>query len=486
MARHWFTSYLTDHYSKNKKIGLDIGCGKQPYKEIYNCQYVGIDFPSDQMKHVKEKPDFLGSGENLPFKDDTFDFITCYSVIPYVENINQFFNEMHRVTTNNGIAVITIMNLRALARDPDGYYPNKFSQNQLEKKLAEHGFKSIKSKNLKALFWSTYFNLTSVYSYVIVKCIKKNSIEHSTKSHYVKRSDLTIRQSARMKVMKYQKLYSLSKNLYRKYCVATQCLHTLPNFLIIGAAKCGTSSLYDYLMQHPCVGKSLTKQIHFFDRYYDRQTSWYKVCFPFVWEKFFIEKIKGKKFATGEATAHYMTHPLAAKRAYEVVPDAKIIIMLRNPVDRAYSHYQMEKANNREELSFEEAIEKEPERIKGEFEEMLNNQNNSGRNYPHRAYIKSGEYLEQIKRWREYYPKNQFLIIKSEDFFHDPKKVTNQVFEFLGLEPYELKKYEVVRKGNYPRMKSETRKKLVEYFKPHNEKLYQYLRRDFEWERERI
>ena len=112
MARHWFTTYLTNFYSKNKKMGLDIGCGKKPYKEIYNCQYVGIDIPSEPSKNVKDKPNYFANGENLPFKDDTFDFITCYSVIPYVENFEKFLYEMHRVTKNNGIAVITIMNLK--------------------------------------------------------------------------------------------------------------------------------------------------------------------------------------------------------------------------------------------------------------------------------------------------------------------------------------------------------------------------------------
>ncbi|MFW9929361.1 MAG: hypothetical protein ACFFD1_08220, partial [Candidatus Thorarchaeota archaeon] len=97
---------------------------------------------------------------------------------------------------------------------------------------------------------------------------------------------MTTRQLVRNKLMKNKNLYLFFKNFYRNYCKATQSLHTLPDFLIIGAAKCGTSSLYEYLMQHPCIGRSLTKQIHFFDRYYDRGISWYKICFPFIWEKF--------------------------------------------------------------------------------------------------------------------------------------------------------------------------------------------------------
>jgi len=295
-------------------------------------------------------------------------------------------------------------------------------------------------------------------------------------------SNTSARQSTRSKLMKKPKLYSFSRQVYRKYCTLTQSLHTLPTFLIIGAAKCGTSSLYDYLMQHPCVGNSLTKQIHFFDRYYDRQISWYKLCFPFVWEKFFIEKIKHRNFASGEATAHYMTHPLAAVRSHKVVPDAKIIVMLRNPIDRAYSHYQMEREHKNEDLTFEDAIEKESERIKGEIEEMLNNENNSGRNYPHRAYIKSGEYLEQIKPWMKLYPKENFMFINSEEFNKNPSLVYNQVLDFLGLDPFELKKYEKIRKRKYEKMNFDVRKKLIEYYRSHNQNLFKFLGINFNWD----
>ena len=473
MALHWFTSYLTSHYSQNKKLGLDIGCGKKPYKQNYNCKYIGIDFPSSKNNY---KPDYFADGEFLPFKDNSFDFITCFSVIPYVKNLQKFLNEIHRVMKNNGIAVFTIMNLKALSRDPDGDYPNKLSSKQLQNILKKHNFKSIKSKNLKALLWSSYFNSTSVYSYGIVKCTKNLSHETNVSVSYS-----TTRQSLRSKIIRNTKLYNFVKNAYRFYCKSTHNFHILPDFLIIGTAKGGTSSLYDYLMEHPCVGKSLTKQIHFFDRYFDRKISWYKVCFPFVWEKFFIEKIKKKKFSTGEATAHYMTHPLAAERAFMVVPNAKIIVLLRNPVDRAYSHYNMEKAHNKEELSFEEAIEKEPERIKGEFEEMLLNKNNFGHNYPHRSYIKSGEYLEQIKKWATFFPKENIFYIKSEEFNKNPSKIFNDVLEFLGLPLFKLQEYKKIRVRKYEKMNASTRKKLIEYFKPHNRKLYDFLNRDFEW-----
>jgi len=392
---------------------------------------------------------------------------------------------MHRVMKPDGIAVIIIMNLKALAKDPNGYYPNKLSSKQLDKKLKEHNFKSIKNQNLKAFIWSTYFDKTSVYSYSIVKPIKssisqKNLQSSKNPSGY---ANIPFRQKARIKVLKKPILYKFTKNLYRKYCSITSWLHTTPDFLIIGAAKCGTSSLYDYLMQHPCVGKSLTKQIHFFDRYPDRGLSWYKVCFPFKWQKFYVEKILRKHFSTGESTPHYMTHPLAAKRAYDMLPNAKIIVMLRNPIDRAYSHYQMLFDYKQEVLSFEEAIEIEKERIAGEYEKMLQNVDNTGKNFPHRAYLTSGKYAKQIEEWQKYYPKEQFFIIKSEDFNNNPSKIYNQVLKFLELPPHDLKIYEKIRKRNYQKMNPDTRKKLVDYFKPLNQRLYKLLEMEFDWDK---
>ena len=176
MSRHWFTSYLTEYYSKGKQMGLDLGCDKRNYDKFFRCEYVGIDLPKGHSTRDWDnktsdnllKPHIFGSGIKLPFLDNSFDLITCYSVIPYVEEIDEFLNEMHRVIQPNGTAVVIIMNLKGLALHPNEYHPNKYNSKALEKKLNEHGFKSIKQKNLKALFFSKYFDKTSVYAYAIV------------------------------------------------------------------------------------------------------------------------------------------------------------------------------------------------------------------------------------------------------------------------------------------------------------------------------
>ena len=135
---------------------------------MYKCEYIGIDLLDSTSNNSNTKPDFFASGEELPFRNNIFDFVTCYSVVPYVENIDKFFDEMFRVMTPNSIAVIIIMNLRGLALQSQTHFENRFNSRQLQKKLKEHGFKSIKFRNLKTLFYSTYFDLTSVYAYAIV------------------------------------------------------------------------------------------------------------------------------------------------------------------------------------------------------------------------------------------------------------------------------------------------------------------------------
>jgi len=167
IQRHWFTAYLTEHYSSGKQLGLDIGCGRRPYDDIFRCKYIGIDLPSNKLSETK-KPNLFGSGTNLPFDDNVFDFITCYSVVPYVDEVDKLFEEMYRILKPNGVAIIIIMNMRGLALDPNGYYPNRFNSRKLHQKLKQHNFKSIKTQNIKALLFSTYFDLTSVYAYALV------------------------------------------------------------------------------------------------------------------------------------------------------------------------------------------------------------------------------------------------------------------------------------------------------------------------------
>lgn len=133
------------------------------------------------------------------------------------------------------------------------------------------------------------------------------------------------------------KIYSIYKK--SNFRNITSTLRITPDFLIIGVQKCGTTSLHEFICQHPCVIPPTKKEIHYFSTFYAQNIRWYKTHFPLLIKKNILEKIKGHKVITGEASPYYIYHPLAAKRIRETIPEAKFIVIFRNPVDRAYSHY---------------------------------------------------------------------------------------------------------------------------------------------------
>jgi len=235
------------------------------------------------------------------------------------------------------------------------------------------------------------------------------------------------------------------------------------------------------MIKHPQIFSALTKQVHYFDKYFSRGVNWYKSTFPSKLQKIKALK-KNKKFLTGEATPLYMYHPLVPKRVYNLISNTKLIGLLRNPVERAYSRYSMEFNHNNETLSFEEAIENEPSRLEGEFEKMEKNGNYFSYHYNAHSYLTSGIYADQLERWFKYFPREQFLILSSEDFYNEPNKILNQVFQFLDVPDFYQEAFSVFRKGIYTKMNPETRKKLVEFFRPHNERLYKLLGTNFHWD----
>jgi len=288
----------------------------------------------------------------------------------------------------------------------------------------------------------------------------------------------------RPRLRKHPYFHQLSINVHRKYCKLTGFLHVLPNFYIIGAAKCGTSSLYEYLIYHPEVQPAVTKEVHFFDHYFERGLNWYKVCFPLKLHKFFVQNLGKKKFITGEASPRYIDHPNSPKRIKEITPKAKFIVLLRNPIDRAYSHYNMNVRQGIETLSFEEAIEQQTKRTKDEFKKMEEDENYYSKPYFSYSYIERGMYIKKLEHWMKYFSKEQFLVLKSEDMLKKPNETYQQIVKFLNLSPWVLKEYKHYRVGSYkkPLMNPDTRQQLRDFFKPHNEKLSEFLGKNFEWD----
>jgi hypothetical protein len=240
-----------------------------------------------------------------------------------------------------------------------------------------------------------------------------------------------------------------------------------PDFIIIGTQRGGTTSLYEYLTAHPDVGAAYRKEVHFFDRHFGKGIDWYRAHFP----------LAGEFSVVGEASPYYLFHPSVPERLHEVIPAVKLIALLRNPVDRALSQYHMKVSRGLESLTFEDAIQRESERLSASDNPM-------GAAWRHHSYLARGRYAEQLLRWLRVFPRVQLLILKSEDLFAEPQRVLGQVQHYLGLGPHTPAQFTLHHKATYSAMDAATRQRLEEYFAPHNRTLYALLGCDFAWEAE--
>ncbi len=265
--------------------------------------------------------------------------------------------------------------------------------------------------------------------------------------------------------------------------IATQRMRALPDFLIIGAQRAGTTSLYNYLIKHPCVRPALKKEIHYFDLNFSKGLRWYKGHFFCKWQPSQSKGGCGHKMITGEGTPYYIFHPHAPYRIVHTLPQVKLIGLLRNPVDRAYSHYIHHLRLGAETLSFEEAIINEASRLEGETENVMRQDNYHSLNHQYYSYLSRGIYSDQMERWLTLFPKDQLLIIGAEDLKEQTNKFYRQILEFLELPVFDLGHYTTYNRRQYPQMAPATRQRLVRFFAPHNQRLYRLLGKTFDWDK---
>jgi hypothetical protein len=244
----------------------------------------------------------------------------------------------------------------------------------------------------------------------------------------------------------------------------TAYLRQLPDFIVLGTQRGGTTSLYRYLTEHPDIGPAFRKEVHFFERHYEKGLDWYLAHFP----------MRGEFPVVGEASPNYLFHPDVPERVRQVAPSTRFIVLLRNPIDRAYSHYNMNVKKDFEQLSFENAVDKERERL-GSSDDA------ASLTWRHYSYLKRGLYVEQLQRWMSVFPREQFLIIKSEDFYEAPGQVLNQTLGYLGLRPWSLANFKAYHLSEYADIDTVTRERLVDYFALYNQRLYALLDRDLGW-----
>ena len=249
----------------------------------------------------------------------------------------------------------------------------------------------------------------------------------------------------------------------------------LPDFLIIGAMRCGTTSLHTYLASQPMIVAATTKEVHYFDLNYNHGPSWYRRRFPRRHEM-------QRPQLCGEASPYYIFHPQVPARVKVLLPEAKLIALLRNPVDRTYSHYKFNLRARWESLPFQEALESEAERLRGEEEKLVRG-GDGGKSfaYLHFSYLARSRYAEQLERWLVQFPREQMLIIKSESLFSEPAPVLQNVSDFLGVPLDTGATFPEVNTREREPMEMGTRKWLEDYFRPYNEELRELIGPEFTW-----
>lgn len=253
------------------------------------------------------------------------------------------------------------------------------------------------------------------------------------------------------------------------YRRATSARRGLPSYLIIGAQRAGTTSLHDYIGAHPDVKPPWAKEVHYFSLHATRPLAWYRSHFP------------ASGAMTGEATPYYLFHPLAPAHVAQVLPDVKLIVLLRNPITRAHSHHTHERLSGTEPLEFAEALEREQERTDGEEERLMRNPGARSFAHQHYSYLARGAYAHQLERWLRHFPRERLLLLATDDLSADPDGSILRVEAFLGLEPHVPDDLPVRHKNAYDPIDEELRERLRAHFEPQNQALYRLLGRDLGW-----
>lgn len=251
----------------------------------------------------------------------------------------------------------------------------------------------------------------------------------------------------------------------------------LPSYIIFGSMRSGTSSLYHALTDHPHILPALRKQANYFDANYERGLRWYRSHFPTRRAARHLERRVGAPVITGEASPEYIFCPEAPARIARDLPEVRLIALLRNPVDRAWSHYHHSRRLGEEQLSFEEALVAEPQRL-GDTDPAQ-----AARALHVHGYLAQGRYADFLTSWYQLFDAQRILILRAEDMFADPHATIEQVVQFLGLPSWSPARYEPLNEGRYGQMSPQLRAELVELFREPNQRLAELIGRDMGWDR---
>ena len=273
------------------------------------------------------------------------------------------------------------------------------------------------------------------------------------------------------------------KTTARTVGVATAAARPLPDFLVIGAKRGGTTSFYFDLIEHPAIVRlypppfpglkpDATKGVHYFDSNFDKSENWYRSYMPTTLTRSVHRISSGSRVVTGEASPYYLFHPLAAERAHATVPKAKILVLLRDPVERTYSHWKERRRSNAEELDFQAALEAEPGRLAGERERLVREPGYQSYAWEQQSYATQSMYGPTLEVWRAKFGSAQVKVIASENYYQDPLGTLREVDAFLDLPPRGRSSGQIRNAAQGAGISAGLRSQLVERFADSN----RYLR----------
>lgn len=273
------------------------------------------------------------------------------------------------------------------------------------------------------------------------------------------------------------------RRLTRTFGGLTSGARMLPDFVLVGAQRSGTTSLHRALAQHPSVVTPLFhKGVHYFDMAYDRGFRWYRGHFPVT----SVARVRvGREVGrphTFESSGYYMHHPLAPSRIAADLPDVKLLVVLRDPVERAYSAHRHEFLRGFEtEESFERALELEPERLAGEVERLLADPTYRSFSHRHHSYLDRSQYVTQVRTLFELFGRDRVHVLDSEAFFAQPQEEFDRVLDFLGLLPWQPPSFDQHNARSRAPMAEATRARLQAHFEPFDAELSELLGRPLAW-----
>jgi hypothetical protein len=270
------------------------------------------------------------------------------------------------------------------------------------------------------------------------------------------------------------------RGLMLRWGMLTAPARMLPDVIIVGAQRSGTTTLFRMLSEHPQVTRpTLSKGTAFFDLNYQRGMRWYRAHFPLkVTARL---RSRGRRHLTFESCGYYMFHPHAAGRMAEQLPDVRVIALLRDPVDRAYSAHRHELRRGFETLEFDEALEQEEERLRGEEQRLLADPLARSFEHQHHGYLARSRYVGQVRRLLDTFGPERVLVMDAEALFADAKGEFTRLCEWLGIDPPTEVADEQWNAAPRDPLSPERRAELTASFAPYDEELSSLLGRPLSW-----